>query len=43
MRSVPSTPNPGSSVVSSRISGGELDCDGGAVGVGVVVEVEDNG
>lgn len=34
MRSVPSTPNPGSSLVSSRISAGALVADGEAAGVG---------
>ena len=42
MRSAPSTPNPGSRVVSSRIGAGELVADGEAVVVGIVEE-EDSG
>lgn len=38
MRRAPSTPNPGSRLVSSRISAGELVADGEAVAVGVVLE-----
>lgn len=43
IKSAPSTPNPGSSLVSSRIWAGELASDSGAVGAGVVVEGEDSG
>ena len=38
MRSPPSTPNPGSSLVSSRIGAGELVAVGETVGVGVPVD-----
>jgi len=43
MRSAPSTPNPGSSLVSSRIGAGELVTVGEAVEVGVPVEEDESG
>lgn len=44
MRSAPSTPNPGSSLVSSRIGAGELVSAGEVVvEVGVLVEEDDSG
>lgn len=42
MRMAPSTPNPGSSLVSSRIGAGEPVSAGTAVGVGVSVEEDDS-
>jgi len=42
MRSAPSTPNPGSSLVSSRIGAGEVSV-GEVVEVGVPVEEDDSG
>ena len=43
MRMAPSTPNPGSSLVVSRIGAGEVVSEEGAVGVGVPVEEDDSG
>jgi hypothetical protein len=43
MRRAPSTPNPGSSLVSSRIGAGEVVSAGEAVAVGTVEDDEDNG
>ena len=43
MRRAPSTPNPGSSLVSSRIGEDELAAAAGAVGVGVPEEEDESG
>ena len=43
MRIAPSTPNPGSSLVSSRIGAGELVAEGEVVAVGVPLEEDERG
>jgi len=43
MRSAPSTPNPGSSLVSSWIGAGEVVAEGDTVEVGVPVDEDESG